>query len=148
MIIDTLSNSEKYIRLHPLFSKAFEFIKGQSLKEIEVGKYPIDGAELHAAVSEKEGVKKEDAKFEAHDHFIDIQVCPRGVETLGWKPRASCTDIKVPYNIEKDVTFFNDQPDTYFQLHGEQFAIFYPEDVHAPMIGEGLIKKLVVKVKL
>ena len=25
---------------------------------------------------------------------------------------------------------------------------YYPEDVHAPMIGEGLIKKLVVKVKL
>jgi YhcH/YjgK/YiaL family protein len=148
MIIDTLSNSEKYIHLHPLFSKAFEFIKSRNLKEIEVGKYPIDGQELHAAVSEKEGVKKEDAKFEAHDNFIDIQVCPRGVETLGWKPRETCTDIKVPYNTEKDVTFFSDQPDTYFQLHEGQFAIFYPGDVHAPMIGEGLIKKLVVKVKL
>lgn len=148
MIIDTLSNSEKYIHLHPLFSKAFEFIKSQNLKEIEVGKYPIVGAELHAAVSDKEGVKKEDAKFEAHNHFIDIQVCPRGMETLGWKPRSACTDIKTPYNSEKDVTFFNDKPDTYFQLHEGQFAIFYPEDVHAPMIGEGLIKKLVVKVKI
>ena len=29
-----------------------------------------------------------------------------------------------------------------------QFAIFYPEDVHAPMIGEGMIKKLVLKIKL
>lgn len=148
MIIDTLSNSEKYIHLHPLFSKAFEFIKSQNLREIEIGKYPIDGPQLHAAVSEKEGVKKEDAKFEAHDNFIDIQVCPRGVETLGWKPCETCTDIKVPYNTEKDVTFFSDQPDTYFQLHEGQFAIFYPEDVHAPMIGEGLIKKLVVKIKL
>jgi YhcH/YjgK/YiaL family protein len=148
MIIDTLSNSEKYIHLHPLFSRAFEFIKSQNLKEIEIGKYPIDGPDLHAAVSEKEGVKKEDAKFEAHDNFIDIQVCPRGAETLGWKPRETCTDIKVAYHTEKDVTFFGDQPDTYFQLHEGQFAIFYPEDVHAPMIGEGLIKKLVVKIKL
>ena len=62
MIIDTLSNSEKYIHLHPLFSKAFEFIKSRNLKEIEVGKYPIDGQELHAAVSEKEGVKKRGCK--------------------------------------------------------------------------------------
>jgi len=148
MILDTLENAEKYIRLHPLFAKAFEFIKSQNLKEIKVDKYPIDGADLHASVSEKEGVKKEDAKFEAHDHFIDIQVCPAGSETLGWKPRNKCNDIKVSYNTEKDVTFFSDQPDTYFQLHEGQFAIFYPEDVHAPMIGEGLIKKLVVKVKL
>ena len=147
MIIDTLSNAEKYINLHPRFAKAFEFIKSQNLEAMEVGKYSIDGAELHAAVSEKEGVKKEDAKFEAHDHFIDIQVCSKGQETFGWTPRHKCTDIKVPYNPEKDVTFFNGTPDTYFQLHEGQFAIFYPEDVHAPMIGEGLVKKLVVKVK-
>ena len=147
MIIDSLTNAEKYSSLHPRFAKAFEFIKSQNLQAMEVGKYSIDGAELHAAVSEKEGVKKEDAKFEAHDHFIDIQVCPKGHETLGWTPRHKCTDIKVPYNPEKDVTFFNGTPDTYFQLHEGQFAIFYPEDVHAPMIGEGLVKKLVVKVK-
>lgn len=148
MIIDTLSNSEKYIQLHPLFAKAFEFIKSQNLKEIVVGKYPIIGADLHASVSEKEGMKKEEAKFEAHDHFIDIQVCLSEVETFGWKPRNNTTDIKSAYNSEKDVTFFNDQPDTYFELHEGQFAIFYPEDVHAPMIGQGLVKKLVVKVKL
>ena len=147
MIIDSLKNAEKYINLHPRFAKAFEFIKSQNLEAMEVGKYSIDGAELHAAVSEKEGVKKEDAKFEAHDHFIDIQVCPKDHETLGWTPRHKCTDIKVPYNPEKDVTFFNGTPDTYFQLHEGQFAIFYPEVVHAPMIGEGLVKKLVVKVK-
>lgn len=148
MIIDTLENAEKYSHLHPLFPKAFAFIKSQDLKGIEAGKYPIDGTDLHASVSKKEGVIKEEAKFEAHDHYIDIQVCPEGSETLGWKPRNKCTDIKTPYNTEKDVTFFNDQPDTFFQLHEGQFAIFYPEDVHAPMIGEGLIKKLVVKVKL
>ena len=28
----------------------------------------------------------------------------------------------------------------YFQLTDGQFAIFFPEDVHAPMIGEGEIK--------
>lgn len=148
MIIDTLENTEKYIDLHPLFRKAFEYIKIQNLKAMEVGKYPIIGADLHASVSQKEGVKKEDAKFEAHNHFIDIQVCPVGSEMLGWKPRSQCKDIKVAYDPEKDVAFFNDQPDTYFQLHEGQFAIFYPEDVHAPMIGEGEIKKLVVKVKL
>jgi beta-galactosidase beta subunit len=35
-----------------------------------------------------------------------------------------------------------------FQLTDGQFVIFYPGDVHAPMIGEGEIKKLVFKVKI
>lgn len=148
MIIDSLSNAEKYAHLHPLFAKAFEFINNQNLKEMAAGKYPIDGDNLHAAVSEKPGTGKAEAKFEAHDHCIDIQVCISGLETMGWKTRQDCVDIKTPYNSEKDVTFFNDKPDTYFELHEMQFSIFYPEDVHAPMIGDGEIKKMVVKVKL
>jgi len=148
MIIDTLANAEKYIHLHPLFAKAFEFINQQNLKEIVIGKYPIDGVNLHASVSEKQGTGKPEAKFEAHNHCIDIQLCISGTETIGWKPRQDCVDIATPYNPEKDVTFFNDKPGTYFELHDMQFAIFYPEDVHAPMIGEEVIKKMVVKVKL
>jgi beta-galactosidase beta subunit len=41
---------------------------------------------------------------------------------------------------------YSDTPDTYFSLKDGQFVIFFPEDVHAPMLGEGLIKKLVVKI--
>ena len=148
MIIDTLNNADKYISLHPRFAKAFEFIKSQNLESIEVGKLEIDGKDIHASVSLKDGVKKEDAKFEAHNNYIDIQVCPTGTEQIGWKPRSKAVTPKEDYNAEKDVIFYKDQPDTYFELNAGQFAIFYPEDVHAPMIGEGPIKKLVVKVKL
>lgn len=148
MIIDTLSNTNKYVHLHKRFAKAFDFIKSQNLDTIEAGKYAIDGDELHASVAMKDGVSQADAKFEAHDHYIDIQVCPSGREELGWKPRQSCKVIKTEYNLEKDVIFYADKPDTYFQLSAGQFAIFFPEDVHAPMIGNGTIKKLVVKVKL
>ncbi|HEX6333121.1 MAG TPA: YhcH/YjgK/YiaL family protein, partial [Flavisolibacter sp.] len=70
-----------------------------------------------------------------------------GSEALGWKPRSSCFE-PMGYNEEKDVTFFNDTPDTYFNLREGQFAIFFPGDVHAPGIGEGIIRKLVIKVKL
>ena len=148
MIIDTLDNADKYISLHPRFAKAFEFIKSQNLENLEPGKFEIDGKDLHAAVSLKDGVTRDTAKAEAHNNYIDIQVCPSGKEELGWKPRSKTVSPKEDYNAEKDVTFFNDQMDTYFQLSAGQFAIFYPEDVHAPMIGEGPVKKLVVKVKL
>jgi YhcH/YjgK/YiaL family protein len=148
MIIDSLSNSDKYNGLHPRFAKAFEFIKSQNLGGIEPGKFQIDGPELHAGVTDREGYSREEAKFECHNHWLDIQVCPTGKEQIGWSARERVSSPKGEYNAEKDVTFYNDKPDTYFTLQAGQFAIFYPEDVHAPQIGEGMIKKLVVKVKL
>ncbi|HEX8356160.1 MAG TPA: YhcH/YjgK/YiaL family protein, partial [Segetibacter sp.] len=71
-----------------------------------------------------------------------------GKEQMGWSARERVSSPVGEYNAEKDVTFYNDKPETYFTLQAGQFAIFYPEDVHAPQIGEGLIKKLVVKIRL
>ncbi len=148
MIIDTLANAGTYTGLHKNFKEAFEYLQTQDLEALEPGTYAVaDG--IKVIVSEKGGVSAETAvqKFECHNKNIDIQLCIRGNETIGWKPRADCTSPKGDYNEEKDVTFFNDAPDMYFHLKDSQFAIFYPEDVHAPMIGDGLIKKLVVKVR-
>ncbi len=88
------------------------------------------------------------AKFECHDKYIDIQLCIKGKEKFGWKPRSDCKKQKGEYNAEKDVVFYNDAPDMYFDLTDNQFAIFFPKDVHAPMIGESEIKKMVIKVKI
>jgi len=150
MIIDILSNAEKYFCVHPLFSKAFEYIKSQNPETLEPGRYEIYGNQLKAIVSNKPGMTAAEsvAKFECHDKHIDIQLCIKGKEKLGWKPRQDCTQQKGEYNEEKDVLFYNDTPDMYFQLTNYQFAIFFPEDVHAPMIGEDEIKKLVIKVKI
>ena len=148
MIIDSLANSDKYVSLHPRFAKAFDFIKSQNLDNVEVGKYPIDGPELHASVSSKDGVGQDEAKREAHNNFIDIQVSCTSGEGYAWKDRSNCVAPKGDYNSEKDVIFYADKPDTFFTLQAGQFAIFYPEDMHAAGMGEGTIKKLVVKVKL
>ena len=149
MIIDSLSNAAKYTSVHPLFAKAFEYIKSRDLSTLEVGKYEISEG-LRAIVSDKQGMTAAEsgAKFECHNKNIDIQFCIRGNETIGWKPRESCTSQKGDYNPEKDVVFYNDAPDTYFDLKDNQFAIFFPEDVHAPMISDGVVKKLVIKVAL
>jgi YhcH/YjgK/YiaL family protein len=150
MIVDTLPNAGTYFSLHPLFAKAFDYIGKTDLHTIEMGRYEIDGDNLKAIFSNKKGMTAAAsiAKFECHDHHIDIQLCINGIETIGWKPRGNCVMSNGSYNAEKDVQLFYDEPDMYFQLHKGQFAIFFPEDVHAPMIGEGDIKKLVIKVKI
>ncbi len=149
MIIDTLANASKYSSLHPLFAPAFDFIHSQDLASLPIGVSDIgDGLKMIVSVGNGKTQAASLEKFECHDLNIDIQICVSGLETIGWKPREKCHLPKGDYNPEKDVRFFNDSPDMYFQLTDNQFGIFYPEDVHAPMIGEGEIKKIVIKVKI
>ncbi|TMI68533.1 MAG: DUF386 domain-containing protein [Bacteroidetes bacterium] len=150
MILDTLQNASKYFSVHPLFAKAFEYIKQTDLDTVEMGRYEIDGEKLKAIFSNKKGMTAGEsiAKFECHNKHIDIQLCIDGVEQIGWKPREKCKTENGGYNAEKDVQLYSDQPDMLFTLTNGQFAILFPEDVHAPMIGDNEIKKLVIKVKI
>jgi YhcH/YjgK/YiaL family protein len=149
MIIDTIKNAPKYISLHPLFAKAFDYINATDLTNQEDGKFEIAEG-LKAIFSNAPGKTREGSvsKFECHNHHIDIQLCIHGKETIGWKPREQCNAENGAFNAEKDVQLYHEEPDTYFELTDGQFAIFFPEDVHAPMIGEGAIKKLVIKVRI
>lgn len=147
MIIDTLQNAYKYESIHPLFKKAFEYIASQNLNKIEIGKFDIsDGLKVINNIAVGKSVEASVAKFECHNKNIDIQLCIKGHETMGWKPRHKCVEPNGGYNDEKDVQLYFDQPDTFFSVTDHQFVIFFPDDVHAPMIGEKEITKMVIKV--
>ena len=91
---------------------------------------------------------KSEAKLESHEKFIDIQIPLNSQETFGWMKKNHCNSINIPYNEEKDIMFYNDIPASYFTLQPNEFVIFFPEDAHAPLIGDGKIKKIVAKVKV
>src|ERR1700749_1440658 len=118
MIIDTIANAAKYYSVHPLFARAFQYILGADLNNIEMGKYEIDGENLKAAFSDKKGMTATEsvAKFECHNKHIDIQLCIKGIEQFGWKPREKCKTENGGYNAEKDVQLYSDQPDMFFTL--------------------------------
>ncbi len=150
MIIDHLKNAAKYTSLNPLFERAFEFINATNLESIALGNHEIVGRNLRLIVADENGVSESvsTSEFECHNQHIDIQFCISGVERFGWKPRNSCSFPKGEYSKEKDVLIYNDAPDMFFTLKEMQFVILYPEDVHAPMISEGRIRKLIFKVRI
>lgn len=150
MIIDSVQHISKYTCLHPYFAKAFQYIIENDLSKTGAGTYVLEEDVLKAIFSEGAGKTKEASleKFECHNAYIDIQVCISGIETMGWKSRTKCHQKNGEYNADKDVQFYNDEPDMYFTLHDGEFVIFFPGDVHAPMIGDDSIKKLVMKVKI
>lgn len=149
MIIDSLQNAPKYFGLHPNFQKAFEYVNQTDIANLEEGAFEISEG-LKLIVIQGEGNTREESikGFECHDKNIDIQILIQGPETYAWKPREKCVNPNGTYSDERDVRFFHDKPDMFFELQEKQFAILFPEDVHAAMIGEGFLKKLVFKVRI
>jgi YhcH/YjgK/YiaL family protein len=146
MVLDSLKNSGKYFSLNPYFKKAFEYIAANDLSKSEPGKIILDGDNLYISVMEIEGKKPENAKMEAHKKYIDIQVVLEGVETMGWLSIDNCKEELESYNEQKDIIFYKDKPTANVVVNPGEFTIFFPEDGHAPAIGEGHIKKAVIKI--
>jgi biofilm protein TabA len=148
MIADTLAQSTRYLALHPAFARAFEFLAQTDLLSLTPGRHAIDGDRVYVSIDHKPGRGREGARIEAHRRYIDIQLTIEGSEEIGWMPLAGCRLPAGPYDADKDITFFSDRPDTWIQAPAGHFAIFFPEDAHAPLAGHGLLKKAIVKIAL
>lgn len=147
MIIDTLENLKSYVDLHPRFAQAFRFLE-QDLENLADGKYDIDGDNIFAMVSHDQGKSRAEGRLESHERYIDIQVVLAGVDDMGWRPKSLCRIEDTKYDSEKDLQFFKDTPETWLGVGPKMFAIFFPEDGHMPLIAEGELHKIVIKIAL
>jgi len=146
MIFSTLSQSDRYAALHPLFSRAFDYIRNNDLFSLAPGRYPIVGDDLFAIVEHVPGRTREAARLECHRKYIDIQMVLDGIDEMGWKPLADCHNPVSDYSAEKDIQFFHDAPASWIATPPDHFCIFFPEDGHAPLASNGSIRKVIFKV--
>lgn len=147
MVLDTLENLEKYAALNPLFAQAIAFIKSNDLHAMEIGKTELKGEELIVNIAQTSPKTQEEAKLETHNQYIDIQIPLSGTEIMGFTAAKDCVPTDATYNAEKDITFFEGLAEDYFAVKPGMFAIFFPQDGHAPGITPDGVKKVVIKVK-
>ncbi|KAA6336556.1 Toxin-antitoxin biofilm protein TabA [termite gut metagenome] len=147
MIIDTLDNLEKYVSLNPLFAEAAKFVKTHDLNLLEPGKIELKGKDLIVNITKITPKTNGEAKLETHNEYIDIQIPLSGVEIMGYTAKKDCIQATAPYNKEKDITFFDGLADSYIAVKPGMFAIFFPQDGHAPGITSVEVKKAIIKVK-
>ena len=101
MILDQLSASAAYESLHPLFPKAFAYLRGFDVKTAD-GKYELHGQDLVAIVQRYQTAPSADKLWEAHQVYGDIQVVYQGLEHCGHTDQKTLVVTK-PYIAEKDV---------------------------------------------
>ena len=147
MIIDTIENLAKYETVNPLFRQVVEFIATHKLEKLPEGKHPIQGADLFVNIPTAKGRTPDEAVIETHRRMIDIQIPLDGPETYGYTPL--CRLPETPYNDEKDITKYpNLLAESFIDCMPGMFAIFFPQDGHAPCISVmPEIRKAIFKVK-
>ncbi len=148
MILDSLENAQQYEALHPLFKKAFDFIRNTDFTHLKEGVIETDEPGLYYSIERYRGKDPQDGVLESHKKFIDIHTPIVGIESIGWKAGDELMIISKPYDEEKDVMFYHDFPTTYTKLYPGQFAVYFPEDGHAAAIGQGDIRKVIAKIAM
>ena len=146
MIIDTIDNARFYRGAHPLLDAALALLEPRMREPVAEGRMDIAGADLYLIASRAQGKKPGDARLEAHQKYVDLHLLLEGDEAIGWRPTGECTEPASPYDREKDVMLFDDRPLVWLPLLPGSFAVFFPGDAHAPMVSQGVVRKIVFKI--
>jgi YhcH/YjgK/YiaL family protein len=149
MILSSISDAKRYFCVHPLLKDLFEYLQQNDLSEASAGRIEIHDEDLFINVAEPQLIKADEQKLEVHRAYLDVHIPLTGAETIGWR---HLDTIDIPsektFDTENDFALYNVPASAYIDVRPGEFLVVFPEDAHAPIIGEGKIKKLIAKIKL
>ena len=148
MILDELKKAKRYAGIHAGVDKALEAMKQYTADNYPLGKVEIDGDNVFLLLNSYETRAKEEAKAEAHRKYIDVHIPLSSDEVIGYTP---LTELPFAEFVEADDAALYPtslQARDYFNVKREEFAIFFPQDGHAPAITDVPLKKIIVKVAM
>lgn len=142
MILGDINNPHQ-LTDNPHIRQALEWLQHNHSRRFDKGAITLSD---YITVNCEEVAMVPQQMLEAHRCHIDIHVPQSEEETMGWSPVNSLKNCLTPYDSERDVEFYGDEPQCHIHVRPGQFAIFYPEDAHAPNIGIGNHRKLCIKI--
>lgn len=146
MIFDTLENLKTYQGLDPRIYEGLQLLKTDALLK-PVGRYAVREDDLYYMIQAYE-TKPENNTPEAHKKYVDIQYIIAGCERIGIGALPEMTQLEA--HPERDFYLYSGPMD-YITLTPGKFAIFWPQDAHAPGIAPAqpaLCHKCVVKIRI
>ena len=149
MIIDNVVNLKAYTALNERIACVIDFISKNDLTAMKPGSYPIVGNDVFVNIDECAGKTKEAAVIEYHREMIDIQLPLLTCETYGY---ADVTEVDADdFDASRDIGFLPGlAPAGDVVCKPGMFAMFFPQDGHAPVIGDTsvIMKKAIFKLKV
>lgn len=148
MIIDKIENIHLYKNIP---QQVIDFVKSID-KNSPLGKQALSD-DIYVNIEQYVTKTLENAKFEAHDKYIDIQILLSGEEYIYITDRAPLVEL-IPYNSEKDIVFYSNPVNEFpkIKLDSTNFVMIFPHEAHAPQVSidnhSDKVLKTVVKIKI
>ena len=146
---NTAEFAKQYRLNKAVWEKVHNFLQHTNLDSLPVGKYPIDGTNAFASVTDNPTKPYAQTVWESHRKYIDFQYVIQGAEGMAVAPLASAK-VTDPYNDAKDVAHY-DVEGTQYTANQGVFFLFFPSDAHRVNIkvdGAEHDKKLVIKINV
>ena len=147
--IDKVEFARQYNANKAVWDKAFAYFRDTNLDQLTPGKYPVDGENVFASVTDNPTKEYDKTNWESHRKYIDMQYVVQGAEKIGVVALDKATVTK-PYDEARDNANYSAEGKLYEAKPGTIY-IFFPNDVHRPNIkadGFDKDKKLVLKVRV
>ena len=146
MILDDLTNIREYTNIP---EEVTDFIEKLTVTTPD-GRYDISD-KIYVNVETYDRKSPLEANLESHRKYIDIQLLLSGTERIDYANIDGLEPLQA-YDYMKDIIFYK-RPSSEISsliLNGRNFALFFPQDAHAPQIStlalQNNVKKVVVKI--
>lgn len=130
MILSNLSYDDSW---YPAaLRRALDYVRRQDFSTMEAGDHPIEGDLMYAKVFDMTSGDLSSCKAEFHDRYLDVQYWVNGEELLGCSGRTGDEKI-IESHPERDLYFCTvPEKETMIHVHGGDFVVFFPSDIHRP----------------
>jgi len=150
MIHGHISTPDAYAHLltNEAWNFAFDWLKRLPARP-EPGIRELRGEDIYVNVHGYDTVPADQARYESHRRYVDLQYCIEGGELIDWQLASTLTPAG-PFDESKDLQFYQAGDSiTQIQMRPGSFVIFHPSDAHRPKRSDGIhrsVSKLVIKV--
>lgn len=153
MIVDHIENADLYLGLSEDIAKGLDYLRNTDFTNVEDGRVDLNGDRIFALVQRYRTRSEAKGSLESHRKYLDIQFIAKGTERIGYCSATAKPSVTKPYDPETDAAFY-DGVGNLVELQEGCFAIYWPQDLHAPQIAAGSppvpgdVIKVVVKVQV
>lgn len=145
MITDELTRLGDYASVHPAVQRVVQFLAENDLSAMPDGTYPVsEDGECFVSVQTIPVKSRQQARLESHRKMADIQIPLTADEIMGYAPVAQAGAAE--YDEQKDISFHPAAAESHVRITKGMFAMFFPQDAHAPGITETGLRKAVFKI--
>ena len=144
MIIDELAHLKDYIPLFPSLRSVCEFMDEYDIRTRPEGRAELNLEGGFVNIQTVPAKTADEARLETHRKMIDVQIPLSGDETIGYSPLGELSDAD--YDDAADISFYKERAHSYVVVKRGMFAIFQPQDAHAPGVTPVVLKKAVFMI--